>query len=43
MEIIAIASLLSVLALIPGLFGMYKETKKLNAEVKRLNIHNVRL
>ena len=43
MEIVAIASLLSVLALIPGLVKMYKETKKLNAEIRRLNIHNIRL
>ena len=43
MEIIAIASLLGILALIPGIVNMYKETKKLNAEIRRLNIHNIRL
>ena len=43
MEIVAILSLMAVLSLIPGIVKMYRDTRKLNAEIKRLKINHVRI
>ena len=43
MEIVAVLSLLAVLSLIPGIVKMYRETQNLEQEIKRLNIHHVRI
>ena len=43
MEIVAVLSLVAILSLIPCIIKMYRDTQNLEREIKRLNIHHVRI